>query len=139
MNQTKTEAIFCAGCKTPSPVFPLYAGRARYCAACWEMELEKVRGDIESVRVTRKHKNALAEEHVLEKDESPIGRLILFRDSLTLCVRFLTTPTPLSLPLLDQTLRTLLGSWPHDYLDVEIISATLPSRDGSTKKEEEAA
>ncbi len=112
----------CKRCGRGAPSQPKLSGPPSFCSGCWEAERESLRG-APPVAVHFVRKGPSVCEYALVRQGKPAGRLILYRDSTTLCVRFFSLLNGESEVVLEETLTRLGVEQSHHTLDVHVMHA----------------
>lgn len=121
----KTNPIAPAVCRRcgGAPVsHPKLAGPASLCLECWQLERGAFVGQV-PVQLRFLRKSTMACEYELVRQVETVGRLLLFRDSSTLCVRFFSQLNGDSEVVLEEVLTKLGVARPREFLDVHIMHA----------------
>ena len=119
---TRAEAL-CRHCGAGPSIYPALAGPSLVCSTCWEGELDRSRQEQPPITVQFVRKGPSVCEYQLAPQEKLVGRLILYRDSVTLCVRFFSQLDGQSEVVLEEVLTRLGVARSQDPLDVPIMQA----------------
>lgn len=112
----------CRRCGRGAPSHPRLSGPPAFCSDCWIREQETLRrAPPISLQFIRKGPSVC--EYGLARQGESVGRLILYRDSTTLCVRFLSRLNGESELVLEEIFARLGVARSPDLLDVHVIHA----------------
>jgi hypothetical protein len=111
----------CKRCGQGPASQPKLSALSSYCSTCWEAERDALRGAPVSIQFVRKGPSVC--EYALVRQGKPVGRLILYRDSTTLCVRFFSLLNGESEIVLEEILTRLGFAERQGSLDVHVLHA----------------